>query len=92
MAHPLGPCAKCTTGTRQAAEEEAKEAARKKAERKKKKAADRQKRLQKSKMSFALEEDEEEPVGLCRNILKRWRMAMEGWPHVGAEGSEPFVF
>ena len=67
MAHPLGPCAKCTT--RQAAEEEAKEAARKKAERKKRKAADKQKRLQKSKMSFALEEDEEEQVGLRRNIL-----------------------
>lgn len=52
----------------QAAEEEAREAARKKAERKKRKSEDKKKRLQKSKMSFALEEDAEEVSVLLRLI------------------------
>lgn len=42
------------------AEEDAKEALRRKADKKKRKAAEKKRRLEKSKMSFALEDDEQD--------------------------------
>lgn len=67
----------------QAAEEESREAARKKAERKKKKADDKKKRLQKSKMSFALEEDEGEAPE-----VRPFKWNQEAWYCVWAVDSE----